>query len=129
MALTGGIRIEGADIPAIANGALSKYTAVKLSTDSNGDRRVATCGTTDKPLGIVQDDAADGENCTIRIAGVSLVAANGDFLIGDELVVAAADGELDTYSTDAWSVGIALHAATAAHDLVPCRLGIHYHKA
>lgn len=128
MALTQGFRIEGADIPAIANGALSKYTVVTRSTDSNGDGRVVVCGTSDIPFGVVQDDAASGESCAVRIAGISLVSANGAFSINDELTVAASDGQVDTLSADGWSVGQALHAATAADDLVPCRLFIHYHN-
>jgi len=129
MAITGGFRIEGADIPALANGALTQYTVVKLSTDStNGHRRVAVCGTSDIPLGIVQDDAADGEQCTIRTEGISKVSANGDFAISDELCVAAADGQVDTLSADGWSIGQALHAAGAANDIVTVKLNIHYHN-
>lgn len=129
MAITGGFQISGADIPALANGALVRYTVVTLSTDStNGHRRVATCGTSDIPFGVVQDTAATGEACTVRTEGISLVSANGAYAISDELTVAAADGQVDTLSADGWSIGQALHAATAANDTLPCKLNIHYHN-
>jgi predicted RecA/RadA family phage recombinase len=129
MALTGGFQIQGADIPAIANGALTKYTVVKLSTDSaGGHRRVATCDTTDIPFGVVQDTAATGEICTIRTEGITLISANGAFAISDELCVAAADGQVDTLSADGWSIGQALHAAGNANEEIPVKLNIHYHN-
>lgn len=129
MATQGGIRVPGLDVPALANGALSRYTVVKLSTDStDGHARVATCGTADIPYGIVQDDAASGESCSVRIAGQSKVSANGDFAISDELCVAAADGQVDTLSADGWSIGQAMHAAGAANDIVTVNINIHYHN-
>jgi len=129
MALTGGFQIQGADVPALAAAALTKFTVVKLSTDSaDGHRRVAVCDTGDMPFGVVQDTAASGESCTVRTEGITLISANGAFAISDELCVAANDGQVDTLSADGWSIGQALHAASAANEEIPCKLNIHYHN-
>jgi predicted RecA/RadA family phage recombinase len=129
MAVTGGFRIAGADIPAVAAAAIGKGIVVKLAADTSaGDRGVDVCGTSDIPFGVALDDIASGESGAIRTEGIALVSANGAFSIGDELCVAAADGQVDSLTADGWSLGIALHAATAANDLLPCKLNIHYHN-
>lgn len=129
MATTMGFRIEGADVPAIASAAITKGIVVTLTSDSSaGDRRVAVCGTSDIPFGVALDDIASAESGSIRTEGVALVSSNGAFTIGDELCVAAADGQVDTLSADGWSVGQALHGAGGADELVPCKIRIHYHN-
>jgi fructoselysine-6-P-deglycase FrlB-like protein len=125
MALIGDAKLH--DIQCVANGAITKFTVVTLSTDSSdGDPRVATCGTSDKPFGIAQETVATGESILVRLAGISKVSANGAYSLGDALCVAAADGQVDTAApaggANAYVIGIALHAATAAGDECPALL-------
>jgi hypothetical protein len=130
MALIGDIK--GLDVQAIADGAITKYTVVKLSSDSSdGDMRVTVAtASTDIPFGIAQETVADGAAVLVRIAGISKISANAAYSLGDELSVAANDGQVDTVATagsagSVYVVGHALHAATAASNELPCRIAIY----
>ncbi len=114
---------------AIADGAIVKGTCIKFSTDDSfGNLRVTTNAAKETiPEGIALYDVADGGVC--EYAGtpgdVVYVKADGAFSKGDKLAVTDANGELDTYSETAgdnsWFVGIALHAAAAAGEMVPIK--------
>jgi hypothetical protein len=125
----------GQDLELIANGTVAIYTVVSLSTaDSNGNARVVTCpDSVTRPLGVAQNAAADGESVQVRLAGISLISANGAYALADELMVAASDGEVDTFSTsatvNAYVVGQALEAAGAAQDRMAVLIGIYAREA
>jgi hypothetical protein len=121
----------GLDLPFIADGAITKYTIVKLSTESGGNQRVVVAAaSTDVPLGVAQETVATGAPVLVRLAGVSLVSANGAFTEGDELMVAASDGEVDTFSSSAgvgaYVVGIALETAAAAQNQKAMLIRMHH---
>ena len=105
-----------------ANGAITKYTMVKLSTlASDGSSRVATtAASTDVSIGVAQETVADGDQVSVMLAGISLVSANGAHTIGDELMVITTDGEVDTWTASAGSnavvCGVAMETAAAAQD-------------
>jgi hypothetical protein len=125
----------GQDFEFIANGTVAIYTVVSLSTaDSNGNARCITCpDSVTRPLGIAQNAASDGGQVLVRMAGISLVSANGAYSLGDELMVAASDGEVDTFSTsatvNAYVVGFALEAAGGAQERMSVLLGVYAREA
>ena len=99
-----------------ANLASSQYRFVTLDAAAN---TVKVCGTSDRPLGVLQNKPAAGEAATVRLLGTSKVSANGAFGLHDELKVAASDGEVDTVAGgEAWACGIALAAAGGAGEIV-----------
>lgn len=127
MALTGAYK--GIDIAAVANGAITQYMVVSLSTDdSSGNLRVIPCTTATVPYGVAQEAIDDTKSGPIRISGVTLVQADGAYSLGDNLTVADANGQVDTLSTDNYCVGVALHGATAAGDTLPMLIRIYYHN-
>lgn len=67
--------------------------------DTNG--RVVVCtGVTDKPVGILQDNAnssAVGSSVTVMVAGISKVQGDADLSIGD-LFGTSADGQAAAYA-------------------------------
>lgn len=117
---------KGAARAYLADGAVTKYAAVMISTDAtDGEPRCKLpTGAGVQPLGIAQNDASDGEVVTVVYSGESYILANGAFSAGDRLSIAASDGELDTATTQQCIVGVALDEATAAHDQIVCLLSI-----
>lgn len=111
------------DLGFVANGAITAGTIVKLSSDdSSGNQRVIVAAdSSDKPIGVALESVSSGDRVQVRLAGIAFVSANGDYAIGDELMVAASDGEVDTFSgtsgQNRFVVGIALEAAGAAQEL------------
>ena len=130
MALTGSYK--GFDIAVVANGAITQYMVVSLSTDdSSGNLRVIPATTATVPFGVAQEAIADGASGSVRTltgGGISLVQADGAFTLGDNLTVADANGQVDTLSADNYCIGIALHGATAANDTMPVLLNLYYHN-
>lgn len=102
-----------------------QYCVVALSSGE-----VVRCGTTDVPLGVLQNAPESGEAASVRITGTSKVKADGAFSENDELMVNDANAEVDTATapagyweeTSGWVVGIALEAATDAGDIVEMEL-------
>lgn len=78
---------EYIDIPGLLAGAAltaEQYQAVKLASTAN--EVVACTAVTDRPIGILQNDPADGEAAQILGLGVSLaVAATSTISAGDAL--------------------------------------------
>lgn len=111
------------DMGFVADGAITAGTIVMLSTDaSNGDPRVIVAAdSSSKPVGVALETVADAARVQVRLAGIAHVSANGGYTIGDELMVAAADGEVDTFAGTAgenrFVVGLALETAAAAQNL------------
>jgi hypothetical protein len=106
-----------------ANGAITLGTIVKLSTDdaSGNNRVIVAADSSDAPIGVALETVADGARVQVRILGIALVSANGAYALGDELMVASSDGEVDTFSgtsgQNRFVVGVALEAGGAAQNL------------
>jgi hypothetical protein len=117
---------KGAARAYIADGAVTQYAAVMISTDAtDGEPRCKLpTGAGVQPLGIAQNDADSGDVVTVVYSGESYVSANGAFSAGDRLSIAATDGQVDTATTQQCLVGVALDEATAANDLIVCLLSI-----
>ncbi len=99
----------------------SQYRFVTVGSTAG---TVKICGTTDTPLGVLQNAPTAGQAASIRVLGTSKVVANGAFSEGDFLAVAAADGEVDTASgASLYMVGIALEGATKAGIIAEVLLG------
>jgi len=109
-----------------AEAALSAGAVVTLGTAAGTCKKA---GTTDKPIGIAQNAAtAAGVNISVIRGGVAKCIADGAFSKGDLLVVADANGEVDTVATltagsTAYLIGVALEAASGAGSIVPVALG------
>jgi len=98
---------------------------------SSADEVDLPAATTDLPLGIVQDEASEGDSIPVMVDGVSKVVAYAAFSKGDQLAIAATTGRVDTVSgldssfnpeaaTKQQPIGIALETATAAGEIVSC---------
>lgn len=111
---------DGGLFTAIANGAVTKYRVVKVSTDSaDGEMRVAlVAGGTDVPCGVATHDAADGEPCSVQYLGIAWVEANGAYTAADRLAAAASTGRVDTATSGDYVIGIALNSAAAQADVM-----------
>jgi hypothetical protein len=117
---------KGAARAYFADGAVTKYAAVTISTDnSDGDPRCKLPGGAGVVcLGIAQNDADSGDVVTVVYEGESYCKANAAFSAGDMLSIAATDGDVDTATDRQFTVGIALDEATTAGDLVVCKLSL-----
>lgn len=110
---------DSIDISLIAAADLSssQYYFVKL--DTNG--KVAACSaTTDRPLGILQNDPTSGQAALVRTFGYSKVSADAALTKGDVLGTSA-DGQAAVYvagtDTTKYLMGFCLKAAGAAGDV------------
>jgi hypothetical protein len=90
---------------------LSRYCLVTQGTAANS---VKLCGTTDTPIGVLQNEPNIGEAAQVCIDGTSLVRANGAFSKGDKLASAASTGKVDTVSGTVNIIGVAMEAAGKA---------------
>lgn len=117
---------KGAARAYIADGAVTKYAAVMLSTDAtDGEPRCKLpTGAGVSCIGVAQNDADSGDVVSVVYDGESYVKANGAFSAGEDLSIAATDGDVDTATDKQSLVGKALDEATAAGDLVVCKLNI-----
>lgn len=112
---------NGMDLTMVAEESFAalQYRAVKAGVGTGRDIPCLKCGTSDQPLGIVQNDPASGEEATVRTFGTSKVVAAGPFSRYDKLAVADANGRVDTATgASAYTIGWAMQAATAAGDVV-----------
>lgn len=92
-----------------------QYHFVELNTTSG---KVEVCDAlTDIPLGVLQNDPADGEMAEIMVIGISKIVGDADLAIGD-LIGPSADGQADarTIGTDTthYVVGRVIEENTAA---------------
>ncbi len=92
-----------------------QYYAVKL--DSTEGQVIACAGTTDKPVGILQNAPASGGEAIVAISGVSKVNSDAALAVGDTIGTAA-DGQLATYAngtdTTKYIIGIVIGATSNA---------------
>lgn len=81
-------------LTASADLSAKQYYFVKLS----GDKTVTVCaGTTDKPIGILQNAPASGEAAVVACSGVSKVSGDADLTAADS-VGTSADGQAAAYT-------------------------------
>jgi hypothetical protein len=79
---------------------------------------VAICTTTDRPLGVLQNAPNINEIAVVRVEGESLIQSDAAYTYADLLMVADANGQVDTATaatfgtTIQYAVGEALEAAT-----------------
>lgn len=99
----------GADLSA------KQFYAVKL--DSTEGQVIACAGTTDKPIGILQNSPASGGEAIVAISGISKVNSDAALALGDTIGTAA-DGQLATYAngtdTTKYIIGIVIGASANA---------------
>jgi hypothetical protein len=100
----------------VAAGDLSakQYHFVKLDTDG---KVVIVAAITDKPIGVLQNNPASGEEAEVVICGITKVSADSSINEGD-LIGTSSDGQADTIAagtdTTVYVVGQCLLAAGAA---------------
>ena len=83
------IGIDIGTFSASADLSSSQYYFVKMS----GDNTVTVCAAvTDKPIGVLQNKPASGEQAIVRVFGVSKVSADATLAAGD-IVGSSADGQ------------------------------------
>jgi len=102
-------------VPFTAGGVIIKDTFVKLDTTEG--RVVQAGAATESIIGVALNAAAAaGDPVQVQIGGIASVITNGTMTLGAEVEVAA-DGEAtDAGGATAYSVGVALQAATADQD-------------
>jgi len=110
----------------------SQFCAVKHGSTP---RHVVVCTSTDRPIGILQNDPTLGQSAVVRQDGTSKVKADGAFTAGDILGVNDANGEIDTAAAmtggaaTAWQNGTALETSTGAGDIVEAEINIQRYSA
>ena len=98
-----------------ANLSALQYRAVTLGTAAG---TVKKCGTSDIPIGILQNAPGILGAAVVRVAGTSKAYAQSSFSKGDQLAVADANGGVDTVGAAPTNIiGIALEAAGGAAEL------------
>lgn len=110
---------------------LSSHQYKFMKLDTNG-YAVVCAAVTDKPIGVLQNDPASGEEAEIMATGITKLNADSAIAIADELGTST-DGQADTIASGTditvYKVGQALEAAAAAgvifaalvNCLAPCR--------
>lgn len=102
------------DLTFVAEADLSDYQYCVM-TYGTAAGTCKKCGTSDTPIGVLQNAPELGEAASVRVLGTSKVKADGPFSKGDVLSVADANGEVDTVSSaPAHIIGEAMEAAGKA---------------
>jgi hypothetical protein len=103
-------------LTASADLSAKQYYFVKIS----GDKTVTVCAaTTDKPIGILQNDPESGEAAVVASGGVSKVSGDADLTAGNS-VGTSADGQAAAYTasdTTKYIVGQVILGNSAAAGL------------
>ena len=118
---------EGWLIPGlVAAGSLaSNQYYIVIAASTAGAVKVGSTKATDKILGVLQNDPADGEAAEVMFSGISKVAAETSVAYGDAITVSTT-GRAKTTTTDGDQIlGIALEASSSAGDLIRCTVNIH----
>lgn len=102
--------VAGADLSA------KQYRFVKLSSG----QVVACSATTDRPIGVLQNDPTSGQAAIVRLSGWTKVEADAAIVV-DAVLGTSADGQAATYvagtDTTKYGMGFATKAAGAAGDV------------
>jgi hypothetical protein len=109
---------EYISIPGLrASGTLTQYATVKFA--STAGRVVAVNATTDRAIGILQNDPTDGEPAEIAALGVAIgLAGATDLAVGDLLGFNSSAQVADHTTDGRFLIGVALQASTAVNDEV-----------
>lgn len=105
----------------VAGSALDAYTFVKLSA---ANTVVPCAGTTDKPIGVVQESVASGGIGKVCIVGITKVQGDADLAFGDS-VGTSVDAQAAAYTasdTTKYIVGVVLIDNAAAAGLATIAL-------
>jgi len=109
----------------------SQYCVVTRGTNPG---QVIVCTTTLQPLGVLQNKPAIGERAVVRVFGQSPVVADGACTYKDRLMVADANGQVDTGTTvtggitQQWGVGYAEETAVGALSLIKMFVAVHAYQ-
>lgn len=102
--------VAGADLSA------KQYRFVKLSSG----QVVACSATTDRPIGVLQNDPTSGQAAIVRLSGWTKVEADAAITV-DAVLGTSADGQAAIYvagtDTTKYGMGFATKAAGAAGDV------------
>lgn len=101
----------------VANEDIEQYIPVKLTTDGTLD--VCDTHATDKPIGVAQDDAEEGQECLVMVQGITKVQAHQHATAGAineaDLLTTGSDGRAQATTTgNDFVFGIALTAVASA---------------
>jgi hypothetical protein len=97
----------------------AQYKFVKLDADGNV---VVAAATTDRPIGVLQNDPASGEIAEVTIAGGTKVKAGGSVTVGNPLFTSASATAVTATVGGAASVFYVLGTAIgggAANEIIP----------
>lgn len=104
----------------LAGEALVAHARVKLSS---GEVVYSDAADDDDSVGVTVESCADGEYICVKLpgcAGGSVPVRCAGAITSGAYVYAAADGEIQASLPGGTPLGIALSAATAAHDVIEC---------
>lgn len=100
----------------------SKQKYVVRAASTAGAVKVATTPASDKILGILMNDPADGEPAMVAHVGVVHALAESGVGYGDKLTCSSTGRVKTTSTTGDEVIGIALAASGAAGDVIPVAL-------
>lgn len=106
---------------ALANG-VNKYTVAVLDTTTAHQITQTTVLNGKGFIGIIQEDTDAGDEVDVLVEGIGWVTADGAVAVGDELILSATAGQVESNTTAAEAtpvvVGTALTTAAEAGDLI-----------
>lgn len=95
-------------------GALTAFTAVKMTTAVSGEETVTVAGDGDLAIGILQEDVvAAGDSANVCVAGESFALANAAITVGVLVQSVASTGKIGAAAATEYVFGYALEAADA----------------
>lgn len=106
------------NIPGLAaSGTLTQFSAVKFA--STAGRVVAVNATTDRAIGLIQNDPTNGEAAEIAGLGVAIGRAGANDIAVGDLLGFNSSGQVVDHTTDGRFIfAMALQASTAVNDEV-----------
>ena len=108
-----GVLNAGADL------STKQYYVVKVNTSG---AIILAAATTDRPLGVLQNNPTSGKTASVMTSGVTKVVASAAIAIGDRVMCTAA-GKVATATSTNYAFGTALVAAAADGDIISISLG------
>lgn len=111
-----------------ASTTIQEYRVAVLDTTENGMKLPGAAKTGDI-VGVTEADVEAGETGTVIFSGIAYVTAYAAFSLGAQLVIGDTAGRVAAKASGATDqglgiVGLALRAAGAQGDVVPCMLQI-----
>ena len=109
---------------------IEQYRVAILDTTTEGGAKLPSgASSVEKIAGVATAEIAAAEVGNFTFSGIAYVEANTTISLGDTLVIAATTGRVMSKPAGATTqgiaiVGVALRAATAQGDIIPCMLQI-----